>query len=116
MKVREKVATAVRATIAALEPHKAAIKRLPAASPANLSATAPEGLWTGADAIWAGLGDKSTDYNWYTKRMILTGVIGSTVVAWLGSCGLPLRWRLQRQPRRDPASVSGDTPHGHADL
>jgi ubiquinone biosynthesis protein COQ9 len=83
MKVREKVATAVRAYIAALEPHKAAVKRA-AASPANLLA-GPKGLWTGADAIWAGLGDKSTDYNWYTKRMILTGVIGSTVVAWLGT-------------------------------
>jgi len=83
MKVREKVATAVRAYIAALEPHKAAVKRA-AATPANLLA-GPRGLWTGADAIWAGLGDKSTDYNWYTKRMILTGVIGSTVVAWLGT-------------------------------
>lgn len=83
MKVREKVATAVRAYIAALEPHKAAVKRA-AASPANLLA-GPKGLWGGADAIWAGLGDKSTDYNWYTKRMILTGVIGSTVVAWLGT-------------------------------
>ena len=83
MKVREKVATAVRAYIAALEPHKPAVKRA-SASPANLLA-GPRGLWTGADAIWAGLGDKSTDYNWYTKRMILTGVIGSTVVAWLGT-------------------------------
>lgn len=83
MKVREKVATAVRAYIAALAPHKAAVKRA-AASPANLLA-GPKGLWGGADAIWAGLGDKSTDYNWYTKRMILTGVIGSTVIAWLGT-------------------------------
>ncbi len=31
------------------------------------------------------LGDKSTDFNWYTKRMILSGVIGSTVLAWLGT-------------------------------
>jgi ubiquinone biosynthesis protein COQ9 len=83
MKVREKVATAVRAYLAALEPHKPAVKRA-AASPANLLA-GPRGLWTGADAIWSGLGDKSTDYNWYTKRMILTGVIGSTMVAWLGT-------------------------------
>jgi ubiquinone biosynthesis protein COQ9 len=83
MKVREKVAVAVRAYLAALEPHKAAVKRA-SASPANLLA-GPKGLWTGADAIWSGLGDKSTDYNWYTKRMILTGVIGSTLVAWLGT-------------------------------
>ncbi|HVY89731.1 MAG TPA: COQ9 family protein [Hyphomonadaceae bacterium] len=83
MKVREKVTTAVRAYLAFLEPHKAAVKRA-AASPANLL-TGPKGMWAAADAIWAGLGDKSTDYNWYTKRMILSGVIGSTLVAWLGT-------------------------------
>jgi ubiquinone biosynthesis protein COQ9 len=83
MKVREKVATAVRAYLAFLEPHKAAVKRA-SASPANLLA-GPRGLWAGADAIWAGLGDKSTDYNWYTKRMILSGVLGSTLLAWLGT-------------------------------
>jgi ubiquinone biosynthesis protein COQ9 len=83
MKIREKVATAVRAWLAFLDPHKAAVKRA-AGSPTNLL-TGPKGLWTAADAIWAGLGDKSTDYNWYTKRMILSGVIGSTLVAWLGT-------------------------------
>ena len=83
MKVREKVATAVRAWLAFLEPHKEAVKRA-AGSPANVL-TGPKGLWTAADAIWVGLGDKSTDYNWYTKRMILSGVIGSTLVAWLGT-------------------------------
>jgi ubiquinone biosynthesis protein COQ9 len=83
MKVREKVAAAVRAWLAFLEPHKPAVKRA-AGSPANVL-TGPKGLWTAADAIWAGLGDKSTDYNWYTKRMILSGVIGSTLVAWLGT-------------------------------
>ena len=83
MKVREKVAAAIRAYLAFLEPHKAAVKRA-SASPANLI-NGPKGLWTGADAIWAGLGDKSTDYNWYTKRMILSGVLGSTILAWLGT-------------------------------
>ena len=83
MKIREKVASAVRAYLAFLEPHKAAVKRA-AATPANLL-TGPKGLWSGADAIWAGLGDKSTDYNWYTKRAILSGVLGSTLVAWLGT-------------------------------
>ncbi len=83
MKIREKVAAAVRAYLAFLEPHKAAVKRA-ASSPANLLA-GPKGLWTGADAIWAGLGDTSTDYNWYTKRIILSGVLGSTLIAWIGT-------------------------------
>jgi ubiquinone biosynthesis protein COQ9 len=83
MKVREKVAAAVRAYIAFLQPHKSAVKRA-ASSLSNLLA-GPKGLWAGADAIWSGLGDKSTDFNWYTKRMILTGVLGSTLMAWLGT-------------------------------
>ena len=83
MKIREKVAAAVRAWLAALEPHKAAVKRA-ASTPANLL-TGPKGLWAAADAIWSALGDKSTDYNWYTKRTILSGVLGSTLVAWLGT-------------------------------
>ena len=83
MKIRDKVRTGVRAFLAALQPHKAAVKRA-ASSPANLLA-GPKGLWTAADSIWAGLGDKSTDYNWYTKRGILAGVLGSTLVCWLGT-------------------------------
>lgn len=83
MKVREKVRAAVRAYLDFLEPHKPAVKRA-AGSPANVL-SGPKGLWSAADAIWSALGDKSTDYNWYTKRAILTGVIGSTLVAWLGA-------------------------------
>ena len=83
LKVREKVRAGVKGWLAALQPHKAAVKRA-AASPANLL-SGPRGLWAAADAIWAALGDKSTDYNWYTKRMTLVGVLGSTLAAWLGS-------------------------------
>lgn len=83
MKVREKVRTGVKAYLAALEPYKAAVKRA-AGTPANLL-TGPKGLWAAADAIWSALGDKSTDANWYTKRTILTGVIGSTLLVWVGA-------------------------------
>lgn len=83
MKIREKVAAGVKAYIAFLEPHKPAIKRA-AGSPYNLFA-GPTALWKAADAIWAGLGDKSTDFNWYTKRMTLSAVLGSTLLAWLGT-------------------------------
>jgi ubiquinone biosynthesis protein COQ9 len=83
MKVRDKVRTAVRAYLAALEPHKPAVKRA-ASSPSNLLA-GPRGLWTAADMIWSGLKDKSTDFNWYTKRAILSGVLGSTLLCWLGT-------------------------------
>ncbi len=83
LKVREKVRAGVKAWLAVLAPHKAAVKRA-ATTPANLL-TGPKGLWAAADAIWSALGDKSTDFNWYTKRTILSGVIGTTLAAWMGT-------------------------------
>ena len=44
-----------------------------------------EKLWAAADAIWTALGDTSTDFNWYTKRTILSGVLGTTLAAWMGT-------------------------------
>jgi ubiquinone biosynthesis protein COQ9 len=83
LKVREKVRAGVKGWLAALGAHKVAVKRA-AATPANLL-TGPKGLWAAADAIWTALGDKSTDYNWYTKRMTLVAVLGSTLTAWMGT-------------------------------
>lgn len=83
LKVREKVRAGVKGWLAALGAHKVAVKRA-AATPANLL-TGPKGLWAAADAIWAALGDKSTDYNWYTKRMTLSAVLASTLAAWMGT-------------------------------
>lgn len=48
---------------------------------------APDGMkavWNTADTIWTGLGDSSTDYNWYTKRATLSAVWSSTLLFWLG--------------------------------
>lgn len=41
-------------------------------------------VWGTADHIWSELGDTSDDINWYSKRAILSGVYGSTVLFWLG--------------------------------
>ncbi len=52
-----------------------------------LPANAPEGarlIWGTADAIWNALGDTSDDINWYSKRVILSGVYASSVLYWLG--------------------------------
>ncbi|MEO0879331.1 MAG: COQ9 family protein, partial [Pseudomonadota bacterium] len=35
------------------------------------------------DRIWRGLGDKSTDFNFYSKRTILSGVWSTTFARWL---------------------------------
>jgi len=41
-------------------------------------------VWGTCDKIWKALGDRSDDINWYTKRAILSGVYGSSVLFWLG--------------------------------
>lgn len=41
-------------------------------------------VWETADTIWRGLGDKSEDYNYYTKRMTVGAVYSATVLYWLG--------------------------------
>ncbi len=35
------------------------------------------------DAIWHLAGDRSADWSWYTKRAILAGVYGATLLYWL---------------------------------
>lgn len=83
LKIREKVTRGVKAYLAQLSRHKSAVTRA-VGSPLNLVA-GPKNLWAAADAIWAGLGDTSTDANWYTKRMTLSAVVGSTLLVWLNA-------------------------------
>lgn len=41
-------------------------------------------VWKSADIIWNWAGDAAQDYNHYTKRGLLSGVIISTTLYWLG--------------------------------
>jgi len=36
------------------------------------------------NTIWYAAGDGSTDFSWYTKRAIMAGVYGTTLLYWLG--------------------------------
>lgn len=84
LKIREKVARAVEARLGYLRPHKEAARR--AAAYLALPPNAPTGVrlvWASADAIWRAMGDPSTDFNFYSKRAILSGVLGSTFARWL---------------------------------
>src|SRR5690242_7914356 len=84
MKVRERVGTAVRARLAALEAHREAVRRALAllAFPQNLALGARL-LYDTTDTIWYAAGDTATDFNFYTKRGLLAGVIASTTLYWL---------------------------------
>jgi len=40
-------------------------------------------LWQSSDKIWQWAGDTSTDYNRYTKRALLSGILASATPIWL---------------------------------
>ena len=83
MKIRERIAAAVKARLAALAPHKEAARRAAAllSLPMNASLGAKL-MYRTVDAMWRAAGDTSTDFNFYTKRGILAGVYGATAVRW----------------------------------
>ena len=85
LKIREKVAFSVRARLADMRPHKEAARRAAAlfALP-SYAGLAARLSWRIADTIWRGLGDMSTDINFYSKRAILSGVWTTTFTRWLG--------------------------------
>jgi len=84
MKVRDKVAAGVRLRLEVLEPHKEAVRRGLAvlALPPN-AGQGLKGLHGTVDAVWTMAGDRATDYNYYTKRLLLAGVLSSTTLFWL---------------------------------
>lgn len=84
LRVRERIALAVRARLDVLEPYKEA-ERLAVAywmRPLRKWEGAKI-VWRTADRIWNWAGDTAADYNRLTKRTLLSGVITSTVLYWL---------------------------------
>lgn len=95
LKIREKVTLAVRLRIEVIGPHKTAASRAAhlLALPMHHLTAARIGYHT-VDTIWRGIGDTSTDFNFYSKRAILAGVVGSTMAFWFqdGSEGNADTW------------------------
>lgn len=84
MRVRDRVQRAVMARFEFLQQYREA-ERL-ALGYWSLPHHAPHAariVWRTADRIWDWAGDTATDYNRYTKRGLLSGVIGATALAWL---------------------------------
>ena len=83
-RVRDRIACAVRSRIEVLAPHREATRRASAflALPQNAS-LATRLLFRTVDAMWRAAGDKTSDFNYYTKRALLAGVYGSSLLYWL---------------------------------
>jgi ubiquinone biosynthesis protein COQ9 len=84
MKVREKVAAGVRARLEAVAAHREAVRSglTLFAQPQN-AAAGLACLYRTVDAIWYAAGDRATDYNFYSKRALLSAVYSSTLLYWL---------------------------------
>lgn len=83
-RVRDKIALAVRTRLEILAPCKEA-ERLAIAywvRPMRKWEGAKL-VWKTADGIWEWAGDTATDYNRYTKRGLLSGVLAATTLVWL---------------------------------
>lgn len=95
MGMTDRVRRAVRVRLEQAEPHREAVARSIAffALPQNalLGATL---LHRTVDAIWHAAGDTAADWNWYSKRALLAGVLSATVLCWLndGSEGRVETW------------------------
>jgi ubiquinone biosynthesis protein COQ9 len=84
LKVRERIATAIRLRLEQTAGHREAVRRALSllAMPLN-AGKGPALLWRTVDAIWYAAGDTATDFNYYTKRGLLAGVYSATVLYWL---------------------------------
>ncbi|MDH3667305.1 MAG: COQ9 family protein [Paracoccaceae bacterium] len=95
MRIRDRITHCVRRRIELVAENREAVRR--GGALLSLPIHAPEGakaVWETADIIWNACGDTATDYNWYTKRIILSGVYSSAVLFWLGdtSYGFANTW------------------------
>lgn len=82
MRVRDRIAFLVRARLEALDPYREAVNKGLGMLAAN-GALAARGLYRTVNQMWYAAGDASTDYNWYTKRGLLAGVVTGTTLYWL---------------------------------
>lgn len=81
MKIREKVTLAVRLRLEVLlEDKESASRAVHALALPHHAPLATRLVYDTVDAIWRGIGDNSTDFNFYSKRAILAGVYSSTMM------------------------------------
>jgi ubiquinone biosynthesis protein COQ9 len=84
LKVRERIALAVRLRLETAAPPRETVRRtlayqcLPGRGRRALKA-----LYRTVDRIWRAAGDRATDFNFYTKRALLAGVYSATLLYWL---------------------------------
>ena len=84
LRYSEKVAALVRFRLEAVEDKELVRRAMTLFALPQNAADGASLIWGTADRIWCALGDTSDDINWYSKRVILSGVYGACVLFWLG--------------------------------
>lgn len=84
MKVRDRIAELVWFRLRTMGPAREAVRSALAilAMPRNALPALRAG-WHSADLMWRIAGDTATDFNHYTKRLTLSALYASTLLAWL---------------------------------
>lgn len=97
MKIRERIVTAIRLRLELQAANREAVRKVVAMH--NMPFYAHRGLralYETVDNIWYAIGDTSTDFNFYTKRLTLAAVYSSTLIVWLNdsSAGFASTWEF----------------------
>jgi ubiquinone biosynthesis protein COQ9 len=84
LKIRDRIRELVWFRLQAMGPAREAVRSALSilAMPQNAVRALSIG-WRTADLMWRLAGDTATDFNHYTKRLTLSAVYGSTLLAWL---------------------------------
>jgi ubiquinone biosynthesis protein COQ9 len=84
LRLPQRVRLAIALRLQAARPHRAAVRRALAelARPRH-ARLAARTLARTVDAIWHAAGDRSADFAWYTKRLILGAIYSATLLVWL---------------------------------
>jgi len=84
LSIRKQVALAVRIRLEVLSPHREVVRRTLSyfSIPLN-TVLGMRCLYRTVDAIWNGIDDRATDFNFYTKRTLLAAVVSTTTLCWI---------------------------------
>ncbi|MDG2244699.1 MAG: COQ9 family protein [Rhodospirillaceae bacterium] len=84
LRIRDRISLLVRTRLKRWAPHREAVRRALALSVLpGYSEDSLRGAYATVDAMWRAAGDRSTDFNFYTKRGLLAAIYSSTLLVWL---------------------------------
>lgn len=110
LKTHQRIAAGVRARLDAMSPWREAAREAIAwlAGPRG-QRLAGKLVYRTCDRIWRAAGDSSTDFNFYTKRGLLSGVVLATTLYWLqdGSEGNAASWAFLDRRLHDVLALGG---------